>query len=152
MTSGVGLLTHKCGGLVALDASVYYRLIAPSFDITSTGITRYTIDILRVPNDNFKISPRYLCATCGEVLDEETLKTDVFAQCCVCGKKSAVETTGVHTQVPFLCTTCVKDLKKGTGDITSVDEYIQEFLKVFQFGKTVRTVPLIKVLLMPIKI
>lgn len=143
-------LEHNCGGNVVINASKAYRLIAPSFSISLSGIDNMTLDVL-ITTDSFE--PEFVCVKCKTSIEDEDLKFKTYAKCLICGKNTLINDMVVHSQIPFMCKECLKQIKTATTyqDIPGIPIIIYRYIEAFGLTKGIRTVPLYKALQIPIK-
>jgi hypothetical protein len=137
------LLTHKkCKKPVVLDLGQSIKLFAPSFGFNSMRVDRFTMDIKIFSDSEGEIKPEYCCLYCREVLDEDSLKSEVICSCQICGEADAVENMSVHSQVATICESCLKKIRSGEYH----DSRLMEYVNLFGLKKNLRVTPLYKVL------
>lgn len=144
-------LTHKkCGGSVSIDVGDSSKILAPSFSIDITGISKLLLDFI-IPVDNI-IDPKWWCSKCREQLTAEELDNGVFVSCQVCGKSNACSNTFVHQQLSYVCEKCMRSMMisgKSESGCTRV-----QIEHAVTFGITEKSIfiPLSKLLLKPFSI
>jgi hypothetical protein len=144
------LLTHKgCKGIVALNANKLCYLIAPSFVVSTSGITNMVVDII---TNLEKKEPEYICCKCYETFSGESLKTKVCVSCLVCGESEEVGSAFIHSALSCVCSSCTKKLKESFVEPDEASDLIKQYVNVFGLTKTFRVSSLYKALSIPVKL
>jgi hypothetical protein len=149
-------LTHiGCTGSVVLDVVNQFRLVAPTFSISTTGISNLVLDVEILPIE--ETIPKFFCRKCKMEFTEEVLSSSIGALCRICGLVHPVDKLVFHSRIGILCIICIKKLKLATERkeetyIKRLGKVYYEYVAQYELSKSLRTRPLATILKIPINI
>lgn len=136
-----------CQGNIVIDASTSAKLIAPSFSVNTGGLGKLVLDIQIAPGN--RLDPAYQCTKCGEIVNKDSLGTELTAICQICGDTKLAGEINVHSQITTICNECIEKIKDFS---SSTEERVKDYIEMYSLTKNIRVVPLVKVLLSPINL
>lgn len=145
------LLTHRnCGGSVILDLSDGIKLMSPSFELCQEGVSRVLLDVKL--DGNTHMHPKWICAGCGQTIDDDHIDTEIMVCCQVCTNVKSASDVYVHSSVTSICSDCFDDIKrfKLTGKCSNPSS--REYSLFFSIGPRSKMIPLPTVLKMPVPV
>jgi len=149
-TTFLSHLRHGCGGNVVIDASTSVKLYAPSFRISQDGIGDLMLDVNIASGGD--LVPSYWCLKCGETISPDDLWEALSALCQVCGYSHQISDLNVHSQIATICNECLNSIKTVCNGGHSTNERIALYIDMYSLTKSIRVVPLLKVLKNTIKL
>lgn len=138
------MFRHKnCNGTVVISLAKAVKIVSPGCVITTKGISPGAIEINQIERAN----SGFVCLKCGHDFDEKL--TDLLVYCMACNEYHPVVNMLVNDFVlGLVCESCYKTIT-GTGP---TDESIGTIREVLSLPKDIKFVPLLEVLLKPIRL